>query len=812
MIESAARAERFQAQAAGSSYYVWEVPQKPVSVRINLDVVERLEKEVVENFRSINSRGSEIGGILLGNVSAGSPSTVVVEEYELVLCDYARGPLYRLSDDDMARFDRSIAQRAASGGGLAVLGYFRSHTRKGLSLDTDDVSFFTARFREARNVLLLVRPFATKASTGGIFIWENGTLHSESSYLEFPFVRAELAPKSRPSEPVTPIESPAPIKEDAASAVAKLQPRAQIVPIAPRREAPPAPSSVAPAPAAEIEKPPVAEPPKPVSAEAEKPVFKPESERPNPFRPIIKQEAERSPAPKIPPKTEAERTSSFKSPVKAEPEKTSSFRAPVKQDLKPELKSEAERTAARPVLKAEPEKPVSAKTDLDKTATLKLSVKVGTEKLAAKPEPIKSDPAKSDSTKSEAAKPEPVKPAAKSELQKPAAKSELEKTSEIKPAAKPDAGKAEKREEVKPAAAARVDLEEPVSRKRSGKLLWIAVAAVGAFLTAGVLVYPGLLHHGARPGIIAPQDSSPLALRVERTAGELLLTWNRDSDAIRTASKAVLSISDGDQHENVDLDLTQLRNGSVVYSPSSSDVSFRLEVTGSKLGTTTSESVRVLRTRPSPMPDNTQPPADATKMPPAATSAAAANSIDKLHPSAAMPPDEAAETQEPVAPKPQPKQFSMESLSERLRPARQSDLPEAPNIGQAPTQIAAASGISFGGVTPSLPAPPPAPRAVTPSPSAVRAGGQIRQAEVIYSKPPEYPALARQARITGTVTLQATVGADGRVKDVKILRGHPLLQKAAIDAVKQWVYRPALLNGSPVDQETQIVLNFMGER
>ncbi len=60
--------------------------------------------------------------------------------------------------------------------------------------------------------------------------------------------------------------------------------------------------------------------------------------------------------------------------------------------------------------------------------------------------------------------------------------------------------------------------------------------------------------------------------------------------------------------------------------------------------------------------------------------------------------------------------------------------------------------------------------------------------------------------------LIATIGTNGRVKKVKVTKGHPLLQKAAVDAVMQWQYRPTMLNGHPVETETTITLNFVGDR
>src|SRR5260370_29005046 len=124
MSESTARAERFDLQNASSPLYLWEVPQKPVSVRIPFSLIDRLERDAVESFRSLTSRGSEIGGLLVGDVSPGSPLVVSIADYDLIACDYSRGPLYRLGDADMGRFEQAIQQRLASGRGVA--GFFLS--------------------------------------------------------------------------------------------------------------------------------------------------------------------------------------------------------------------------------------------------------------------------------------------------------------------------------------------------------------------------------------------------------------------------------------------------------------------------------------------------------------------------------------------------------------------------------------------------------------------------------------------------------------------------------------------------------------
>jgi protein TonB len=73
---------------------------------------------------------------------------------------------------------------------------------------------------------------------------------------------------------------------------------------------------------------------------------------------------------------------------------------------------------------------------------------------------------------------------------------------------------------------------------------------------------------------------------------------------------------------------------------------------------------------------------------------------------------------------------------------------------------------------------------------------------------PTYPALARSARIQGTVMLQAVISKQGRIENLIVLAGHPMLVPAAIDAVRQWHYRPYILNNEPVEVETQITVNF----
>ena len=79
---------------------------------------------------------------------------------------------------------------------------------------------------------------------------------------------------------------------------------------------------------------------------------------------------------------------------------------------------------------------------------------------------------------------------------------------------------------------------------------------------------------------------------------------------------------------------------------------------------------------------------------------------------------------------------------------------------------------------------------------------------IISKVQPDYPPMARQARIQGAVVMKAVINQTGDVESVELLSGHPMLVQAALDAVKQWKYRPYLLNGNAVAVETQVTVNF----
>lgn len=94
------------------------------------------------------------------------------------------------------------------------------------------------------------------------------------------------------------------------------------------------------------------------------------------------------------------------------------------------------------------------------------------------------------------------------------------------------------------------------------------------------------------------------------------------------------------------------------------------------------------------------------------------------------------------------------------------------------------------------------------TPQRVRVSQGVSTGLLIRKVTPNYPPLARQARIQGQVILQAEISKDGTIQNLQLISGHPMLAPAAIEAVKQWRYKPYLLNGEPVAVETQVVVNF----
>lgn len=414
MVNTTHTLERIE--GTGADCWNWELPETGSSIWLSLEVVDRLEREALESFRAITKRGSEIGGLLLGQVSR-DPHAIKITDYEPVACDYSRGPLYQLSEEDERRLEAAIARPGES---LSVVGFFRSNTRKELALDANDVAVIEKYFPGRDSLVLLVKPFSMKPSLGGFFLREHG---QTSPSIEFAFRRSELG-----------------------------------------------------------------------------------KNRPGPERIVVK------------------------------PEPSDDARIPARVEQ-----------AALPAFSAGPE-------DLAGHAPREDRVAVDLRAL---------DKAMATPTVAEPAKPE-------------AASVPTEAVATPAPAPVEDAASA-----------------PPASSRR-----WLWLPLLAAALGAGA--YFGYRLNG--PLLLVPQPpGGSLSLSVERHAGQLSLGWNRSAPVIARAQRATLSITDGAQEQNLVLDLGQLRTGSLVYTPSTGDVVFRLEVADLRGGKTVTESIRAVAGRPSPL-------------------------------------------------------------------------------------------------------------------------------------------------------------------------------------------------------------------
>lgn len=118
-------------------------------------------------------------------------------------------------------------------------------------------------------------------------------------------------------------------------------------------------------------------------------------------------------------------------------------------------------------------------------------------------------------------------------------------------------------------------------------------------------------------------------------------------------------------------------------------------------------------------------------------------------------------------------------------------------------QVGGVLGGVLGGI-PSAAPPPPKPAA----PKRIRISTGVQEAKLVQKVQPVYPPLARQARISGTVRLEAIIARDGSIQNLRVIEGHPLLVQAALDAVRRWRYEPTLLNNEPVEVITLIDVIF----
>jgi protein TonB len=330
-----------------------------------------------------------------------------------------------------------------------------------------------------------------------------------------------------------------------------------------------------------------------------------------------------------------------------------------------------------------------------------------------------------------------------------------------------------------------IDRREALRRgSRGWRFPWGRILAGVAI----VLALGGAYAFYSRSGPVTPPAGPPqaaektLGLRINRLGTDLVLTWDGAAADQLSATAGLLSIKDGPAQKEVGLNVEQLRSAIYLVTPESDHMEIQLtlllpnERTASQLGVVNL-----------PAPASTDP---ATLEKPA-------------------PPKTPAEAQ--VRPKPPQIKASRPFVApqERARAPGAASLDQPPALnGPEPaerTQPGPLAALRTFGSFP--PAPPAVPAASSPS-TGLRVGGNVQLPALVSRKDPVYPYTARAARIQDVVVLEGVVGTNGRVRDLRVISGSQVFWQAAIDAVSQWVYKPAMLNGTAIEARVRVEIRF----
>src|SRR6266568_732115 len=146
-------------------------------------------------------------------------------------------------------------------------------------------------------------------------------------------------------------------------------------------------------------------------------------------------------------------------------------------------------------------------------------------------------------------------------------------------------------------------------------------------------------------------------------------------------------------------------------------------------------------------------------------------------------------------------------IPQKIAMIREEDTPPPSVGGGVVGAVGGVPGGQMGGVIGGIinSTPVAVPKVATPQ--RVRVSQGVTEGLLVHKVTPSYPPLARQARIQGSVVLAALIGKDGSIQNLKVVSGHPMLTSSALEAVRQWKYKPYFLNGEPVEVDTQVTVN-----
>jgi len=323
----------------------------------------------------------------------------------------------------------------------------------------------------------------------------------------------------------------------------------------------------------------------------------------------------------------------------------------------------------------------------------------------------------------------------------------------------------------------------------------VAITLVGIF----VLLFLHRWLYGPKQAAPAQSSSSSLKLEVApRGNGLIDILWNPKSGPVTQAREARLVILEGDQQpRTMALNPGQWKAGHLSYRSTTERLVLRLEVVD-RSGRTTKESTLAL------LPELAAPP-------PAPAPVEAGNAQGPVNRVPAIPNVKAKVDSPRVASDPG-EQVARPIVRAFTPPRPIADPGEKPAILFDPP-TAVPSGSRAEPIR--LPDPanrisPPSVKQVLAAPAAgpLKIGGNLQEAKLIKKVLPIYPQIAAATRVQGTVRLTALIGKDGTVQNLQPVSGPSLLVKAATDAVKQWVYQPTVLNGEPVEVQTQLDVTF----
>lgn len=611
--------------------YGWQVRGEPVSAKIAIDVIDRLQADIARGLQKDPPRN--VSGLLIGRMVTKSGSALLVEDYELA--GYSRDTGASLLGGD-ERLTTMAKAWSKSDGPLRVLGFFRSHQQGWPAIDQEDAKAARRLLRHNPNVFLLIRSGGNEDSTGVLFFRGGNSTTVEEGYGEFPFDADALRsgsktpPTRTQAHPHLVAGPPAEIpKPDQSKAEAALEPpiiESAAPPDTPARQLPLFPSSSA------LES-------EPWPATLEK-LFVPAEPAKQSFWDKLIRRFAKEPPPVAPVPPNAVSSQPW-APSTPEPAKVSQSEAPTvetaEETAEPHFADAVNSEPAKPVTPESAEVPSPAAPPVPVAAAAASAA--GTV-ITEPPTPAAPNPADAPNPETPALQPEvPIAtPAAsvdssQSASQEPAESRDQETPSASAPEQDPEV---EIVEPPHPRFAVPESSHQhpgsysfPPRRDKSGEAnrtprdhepgqpanptpsqsswrSWLYVAATWTIafgLTLWLMNGPNPFEH--RRARTSPAqsvtDSSPIGLQVNRSGELLEIVWNRASDAVIQSQVGFLTIRDGQGVKAVQLDPLEIRSGHVYYEPQTADLGIRLELAQND-GRTASDSIRILAPPPATNP------------------------------------------------------------------------------------------------------------------------------------------------------------------------------------------------------------------